>query len=384
MKKSIITHIVVMIIAIVLGWYLASLLTDRRSSIVKIENELSKAPIGGFNKFASDVQWMLFINYCGGLESVKKENVEEIYSRLNGILGNDPNHEAAYELGGMMFSVRDPKKAVEIFTRGAENPNLKNNWELPFYAGFVMTQHMTDKDDKDRLKKAERMFRMALERNSSMPHIFSALIRTRAKRLMQRKNWKGIPIVNAKHAYLCALFNEWQKGGDNQGQTFTGGPAIAGDDLRPRLLLAVQKAKASAPKNKHVLKTIKKVMDKVLKADHLCAKCLSPYGAGDRFCSSCGVKVVVYGVCPRCRAISKGKFCSRCGVTNEAALKMMKKQIKRRNAWRTKARAKKAAAAKAAAAKAAAAKAAAAKAAAAKAAAAKAAAAKAVAAKATK
>jgi hypothetical protein len=346
MKKSIITHIVVMIIAVVLGWYLASSLSDRRSSIVKIQNEISKAPMGGFNKFASDVQWMLFINYCGGLESVKKENVEEIYTRLNGILGNDPNHEAAYELGGMMFSVRDPKKAVEIFTRGADNPNLKNSWKLPFYAGFVLTQHMTDKDDKDRLQKAEVMFRKAIARNSSMPHVFSALIRTRAKRLMKRGKWKGIPIVNAKHAYLCALFNEWQKGGDSDsGQTFSGSSASV-DDLRPRILVAAQKAKASAPKNKNVLKTIKKVMDKVLKADHLCAKCLSPYGAGDKFCNSCGVRVVVYGTCPRCRTISKGKFCSKCGLTKEAALKASKARAKKISAWR-KARAKKIAAAKA-------------------------------------
>lgn len=354
MKKSIITHIVVMIIAIVLGWYLASLLTVKRSDIIKVQNKITQAPMGGFNKFASDIQWMLFINYCGGLESVKKENVEEIYSRLSSILSNDPNHEAAYEMGGMMFSVRDPKKAVEIFTRGAENPNLKNNWKLPFYAGFVMTQHMKDKDDPQRLAKAEVMFRKAIARNSSMPHVFSALIRTRAKRLMQRGKWKGIPIVNDKHAYLCALFNEWQKGGDSEGQTFSG-ESVSVEDLRPRLLEAAQKAKASAPQDKNVLKTIKKVMDKVLKADHLCAKCLSSYGPGDRFCSCCGVRVKVYGVCPRCRAISKGKFCSKCGVTKENALKMLKENAKRRQEWRAKMQAKrdaKAAADKAAAAKA--------------------------------
>ena len=335
MKKSIITHILVMIVAIVLGWCLASMLTVKRSDIVKME--ISQAPMGGFNKFASDVQWMLFINYCGGLESVQKENVEEIYSRLNSILGNDPNHEAAYELGGMMFSVRDPKKAVDIFTRGAENKNLKNSWRLPFYAGFVLTQHMTDKDDPKRLQKAENMFRKAIARNSSMPHIFSALIRTRAKRLMQRGNWKGIPIVNAKHAYLCALFNEWQKGGDSEGQTFSG-DSVSGQDLRPRILLAAQKAKASAPKDKNVLKTIKKVMDKVLKEDHLCGKCLTAYAPGDKFCSSCSARVVVYGVCPKCKIVSKGKFCSKCGLSKANASKRRprKRAAKKRVAKKTK------------------------------------------------
>ncbi len=329
MKKSLVTHIVVMIIAVVLGSYLASRLTVKRADIVKVK--VSKAPMGGFNKFASDVQWMLFINYCGGLESVKKENVEEIYSRLKGILANDPNHKAAYELGGMMFSVRDPKKAVEIFTQGAYNPNLKDSWRLPFYAGFVLTQHMTDKDDPKRLKKAEDMFRMAISRNSSMSYIFSALIRTRAKRLMKRKNWKGIPIVNAKHAYLCALFDEWRKGGGAFGESET---TVA--DFRSRLLTAAQKAKASAPKNKYVLKTIDKVLKKVLKDDHLCVKCLSAYAPGDRFCSNCGVRVATYGICLRCRAVTKGKYCSRCGSTKEKALKNLKERAKRRSAWRAK------------------------------------------------
>jgi len=314
MKKSIITHIVVMVVAIVLGWYLASMLAVKRAEIVKIDNELSTAPVGGFNKFASDVQWMLFINYCGGLDSVKKENVEEIYSRVNAILANDPNHEAAYELGGMMFSVRDPKKAVAIFTRGADNPNLKNNWKLPFYAGFVYTQHMTDKDDPMRLAKAEVMFRKAIARNSSMPHIVSALHRTRAKRLMKRKNWKGIKIVNLKQAYLCALFNEWKKNGSNEGSTYSG-DAGNGIDLRVKLIAAAQKAKASAPKDKNVLATVKKVVDGVLKADKLCEKCLTEYAPGNKFCACCGTKVVVYGVCKnsKCKTVLTGQFCSKCG-----------------------------------------------------------------------
>lgn len=314
MKKSIITHLVVMLAAVAAGWYLASLLTVRRADIIKIEKEISKAPLGGFNKFASDVQWMLFINYCGGVEAVKEENVEEIYKRLNRILSNDPNHEAAYEMGGLMFSVCDPKKAVEIFTRGVDNPNLKDNWQLPFYAGFVLTQHMTDADDKDRFKKAEQMFRTALARNSAMPHVLSALIRTRAKQLMQRGNWKGIPIANDKHAYLCALYDEWRQGGGLNRE-----PLSASADLKPMLLIALQKAKASAPDDQNILKTIKTVMDKVLREEHLCSRCLTPYASGEKFCSACGTEVAVYGICPKCGSVLKGKYCGNCG--SEASAK---------------------------------------------------------------
>ncbi|MDD5727351.1 MAG: zinc ribbon domain-containing protein [Victivallales bacterium] len=317
MKKSLATHIIVLIIAVFLGAYLASLLTTRRLDIIKIGGRISKAPMGGFNKFASDIQWMLFINYCGGLNAVKKENVDEIYKRLNAILANDPNHEMAYEMGGMMFSVRDPQKAVDIFTCGTNNPNLQKNWKLPFYAGFVMVQHMTDQDDPERLKKAEEMFRTALARESSMPYIFSAMIRTRAKRLLRRKEWKGVPVVNTEHAYLCALFEEWRKGGNielgsGEDRVFSGSAATV-NDLQFRILEAVQQAKASAPANKHVLRTINEVVKKVLKDDHLCPKCLHVYAPGDKFCSHCGTAVDVYGICPRCRTVLKGKFCFACG-----------------------------------------------------------------------
>ncbi len=47
-----------MLIAVLLGAYLASKLSVKRAEIVKAD-KTSKLPLGGFNKFASDVQWML-------------------------------------------------------------------------------------------------------------------------------------------------------------------------------------------------------------------------------------------------------------------------------------------------------------------------------------
>lgn len=325
MKKSVVTHIVVMIVAVLLGAYLASTIMTQKAALSKNMEEISQAPLGGFNKFASDVQWMLFINYCGGLESINKDNVGEVYGRLKSILANDPNFEAAYGTGGLMLSVRDPEKAAEILVRGAENPNLSNNWELPFWAGHVLANQFKGgdaKETKERLLKAEEMFRLALSRNSSASHVASALLRTRAKILQNNGVWNGIPLTNDKHAYLCAVYDEWRNNGGTEldgGVVVTGGgnDALGISDIKERLLKAAQEAKASSPEDKNILKTVDTVMKRVLEDEHLCQKCLSVYAPGDKFCTHCGTQVKVYGVCPKCGSVLKGEFCSNCGFNSK-------------------------------------------------------------------
>ena len=321
MKKSLVVHITVMVIAVVLGSGLASYLMMQQSEISVNRDKLSKAPLGGFNKFASDVQWMLFINYAGGVDCVEKAEAEEIYNRLNDILANDPDLEIAYNIGGMMISNADPVKSADIFMRGANNPNLKSSWQIPFSAGFVLDRYVTDQQDPERLKKAEDMFRLAASRaGDSAPYITSALLKTRAKRILQRGKWNSIPVVNEEHALLCTLFDEWRKGGgseDGVNPQQTTDPANNIPDIKARLLKAAQDAKASDPANKNILATLAKVMKVVSEDQHLCGNCLTPYSVGDKFCSQCGAKVAVYSVCPKCNAVIKGKFCSQCGNTDK-------------------------------------------------------------------
>lgn len=334
MKKSVIVHIIVMVVSVGVASYLASTLVSEQMTIAKSRKDLSKTPLGGFNKFASDVQWMLFINYCGSINSVKNENVDEIYSRLNTILRNDPDFEKAYNIGGMMLSVRAPVKSAEILMRGAKNPNLSSNWKLPFLAGYVLSHNVKDADwrkfakeenekHKDvegykklgsRLGEAEKMFRLAVQRgNPPENHVVSSLIRTRAKRLLGR-TYNGVKISNDKHAYLCAWFDEWRKSNSNK-EDFSS-TSIGISDMTERILKAAQEAKASDPGNKNIMKTVDKVISKVLVNQHLCPKCLRAYGAGDKYCASCGSQVTIYGVCEKCGAIMKGKHCSKCGHVN--------------------------------------------------------------------
>jgi hypothetical protein len=316
MKKSLVTHIAVMVIAVALGSFLASYLTAKQSEISVNRDKVSKAPLGGFNKFASDVQWMLFINYSGRISHIKKEESEEIYKRLNTILANDPDLEIAYNIGGMMISNSNPVKSAEIFMRGANNPNLKNSWQIPFYAGFVLDRYVTDQEDPQRLKKAEEMFRLAASRSEQTSYINSYLLRTRAKRIAQNGKWSGIPVVNDKQALLCTLFDEWRKGGSSEDNLSPDSLNIP--DIKVRLLKAAKEAKASDPTDKNIIATINKVLKVISEDQHLCGNCLTAYDAGDKFCAQCGTGVIAYSVCPKCAAVLKGKFCSSCGNSGGA------------------------------------------------------------------
>lgn len=317
MKKSLVTHLAVMVIAAALGSYMASYLMGQQKQISVNYDQISKAPLGGFNKFASDVQWMMFINYAGGLENVNQVEAEELYKRLNAILANDPDLEIAYNLGGLLISHGAPMKSAEIFMRGANNPNLKSSWQIPFSAGFVLDRYVTDQDDPQRLKKAEEMYRLAASRaDQNAPFVTSALLKVRAKRIAQKGKWGGISIVNDEHALLCALSDEWRKGSTSEDGT-QGLNASNIPDIKTRLLKAAQDAKASDPTNKNILDTIDKVMKVMSEDQHLCGNCLTPYVSGDKYCASCGTSVVVFSVCPKCTAVLKGKFCSSCGKNGE-------------------------------------------------------------------
>ena len=332
MKKTAIVHYVVMVVALVLSSYLAQKLLPQEEVIATTRKDMTKAPMGGFNKFTSDVQWMRFINFCGSQKSVTKENSGVIYSKLNSILNNDPDFEKAYTIGGMMLSVRAPLKAYKILKRGAENPHLTKNSKLPFLTGFVLEHNIKDSDKADRLQEAERMFKMAIKRSSSPEyHLYSALLRTRAQLMLQGdKTWReDIVLVNKKHAYLCACFDEWDKARANnieggmyadRNVTMNSDSLISintGANLTKRMLKTAQELKKSDGGDANIMKTIDLVMKKVLGSSHLCVKCLAPYAAGDKFCSQCGAAVIPYGICVKCKAVLHGPYCSQCGTKNK-------------------------------------------------------------------
>ena len=326
MNKSSITHVIVMIVAISVGSWLAPALLKDQTASATGQEEMAKTSLCGFNKFTADIQWMFFVNYCGRVALVKQDNSDVIYKKLNDILNNDPAFLKAYLTGGMMISSRAPMKAFYVFYRGVNNKQLKRNARLPFLAGYILLKGVNDKewseyqkthkDLPDRLGMAEQLFKTALERGGdSQPGVASLLLHSRAERIKQRGKYRGTKVVNESQAYLFALFDYWQKNkGRDMEDDLSSDGRIPVDEIKKRMLEAIRYAKSEYPDNKYVTKTISIIIRKVLQGEHICPACFHAYAPGDKYCSACGHKVPVYGICEKCGKVLKGDFCSSCGA----------------------------------------------------------------------
>ncbi len=321
MKKSLLLHIALMVVAIACGYYLAAVLTAKQEGITKEKKDLAKTPIAGFHKFAADVEWMFFINYLGSLKTVDDSNLGEVTKRLEKIISYDPNFDKVYQDGVLSMSVADPATTVKILEKACENDYLKSNWQIPFYAGFVLTHHEKNPD----YKAASKFFLMAIQRSGDKPeaYIVNSYLRAKAKE-------KGLD-KDEKLAMLQVLYDEWktQSKVRRDGVGEGGAPMAMGEvpppsggtgiipDLTERLLKAAQELKSSENPTKEMLSWVDKVRSDVLSGQHLCGSCLTAYAAGDKFCSKCGAEVKVWGTCKSCNAVLKGGFCSSCGAKSK-------------------------------------------------------------------
>jgi len=329
MKKSVVVHILVMVIAAAAGSFIASSLVMDQNKLSSTRIKIGQKSACGFNKFIADAQWMLFINYCGSAGSVKKDNVNEVYSRLASIIRNDPDFEKAYEFGTMMISNEAPGKALELLKIGCDNPRLSSNSKIPFYAGFILSRYVDKKDQAAVTKKlkidAEGFFEMAARRSSPEPerYVISYLMRAKAAKL--GKTWKpqgekaAIQIINDKHAFLCAWINEATGGYEGRPEDMSSTSIVQSStkDMTRKVLEIAANLKEEYPNDPNITKTINVLKSTLLKGQNFCGKCLTVYAAGDKYCSACGAKVPVYGVCSKCGTVMKGAYCSSCGSSGD-------------------------------------------------------------------
>ena len=121
MKKDTVIRVIIMVVALLAGAYLANILTPMQQEISKDKAQITKAPIAGLHKIMADVAWMRFINVAGGMDTIDTKNVDKISSMLEKIIAYDPNFEEMYQSGVLCMSNADPVKAIEILKKACEN-----------------------------------------------------------------------------------------------------------------------------------------------------------------------------------------------------------------------------------------------------------------------
>ncbi len=317
MKKDSVIRLVVMLAALAAASYLALFLTPMQNEITSERKDLTKAPVAGLHKFLADVAWMRFVNYAGGLSTIDTTNVAKVSEMLRKIISYDPNFLESYQSGILSISNADPKLAVQILESACANEHLKNNVQIPFYAGFILSRKIVDQNNPDKVLSepdyvgATRFFRMAIQRsNNPEPYIVSNYIRAKAKA-------RG---GDEPTAVLSVLFDEWKMGKAKKGEIVEA-EFCQIPDVEARLIKATRDAKYPTDENgklvapsANALKLIAQVQKEVFADNHLCTNCISTTTPGDKFCARCGVTVPVWGVCT-CGAVLKdgATFCSSCG-----------------------------------------------------------------------
>ncbi len=309
--KSNVIHILIIVVAVVAGGLLGKNLQTKQLELSPTREKLSKLPLGGFHKFLSDVEWMLFVNYLGSLNTVNDDNVKQVTTRLRKLMSYDPNLPKIYQEGAAMISIADPQETVKILDAACKNPTLKNNSQIPFYAGFVMVQHMTPPNYKDAIP----YFKMAIERSGGKDqgnaYYTSYYYRAKAKELAKGKN------IDDRHALLQVLYDEWDAAalnsrGDVPSSEFNS------QDMKERMLQVVRSIKNPSEDYKPTEAAVKladEVTKKVFSDAHLCHNCTSAYAPGDKYCAVCGTEIQVYGLCPFCGGVHNpgAKFCPKTG-----------------------------------------------------------------------
>ena len=318
MKKDTVFRALIMFVSLAVASWLAVFLTPMQNEITREKKSLTRTPVAGLHKFLADVAWMRFVNYAGGLATIDSSNVDKVSAMLKNIIAYDPNFLESYQSGILSISNADPKLAVKILEEACANDHLKNNPQIPFYAGFILSRTIVDQNDPDKVLSepdyaaATRFFRMAIQRSRHPEtYLISNYIRAKAK-------MRG---GNENYAMLEVLYEEWKMSRRGKGG-FIDDEYCRIPDIHARLLRAAREAKypvdddgRPVPPLKKSLELIAKVQKEVFADSHLCENCISPTRPGDKFCVICGHQIKVWGVCTGCGHVlpERSNFCPSCG-----------------------------------------------------------------------
>ena len=328
--------IIVFVASVVISGLLAGKLSKKQQEIAVTRDRVTKAPLAGFHKFAADVEWMRFIQYCGATGGVTAENADEFKDRIDRIIGLDPDFGRIYYEGALMLAARAPHHALDILDRGIANPRLSSEWRLPLTAGSIVSRPQLDKvyrdeePDLEEITKARDYFSKAVNISGRPDYALNALVRHEA--LLREGDYPR------EIKELEVWFEEWRRsaygmmgeyGDEMMEPVFDGemagyGMEGGGTDVSEQVMRALRSASRKHPNHPRLKELSKEVLDTVFKSQRIDPHSLQSYAPGDQFSAFSGKPVDVYGVCRKCGkdssgryTVLKGPFCHVCG-SNQA------------------------------------------------------------------
>lgn len=313
MRKQTVVLMGVFLVSVLGAGIIAEATYEHQQKIAATRAEVKGLPIAGFQKFAADIHWMMFIQY-GGSHDVNEDTAEEFYNQIMTIIRLDPDFERAYYLGVLMLGPVDLDLALEIANKGLENPRVRDNWRLPMLAGqFLMNREKMkyyngEPMDRDKLLLAKYYFRHAM----NTPDASGIAQRSYVRALAAVQ--EGDDPLEVKE--ITAWYAFWQESRERDYYSMAGNPE---SDISQILLNQMRIAIRRYPDNPRVHELVDEIVTEAFPRTRLDPVSLMPYDPGDRYSPHSGAKVEVYGVCLACGAVLKGKYCHLCGEDSQPA-----------------------------------------------------------------
>lgn len=159
--------------------------------------EVTKISSFGYTNFVSDIIWLQFVQYMGGLGRGDVKYLPEISSLLDTITTLDPNFIDAYEVGAYALADNDDfGKAITLLNKGVKN--VPNEWFFDYQAGFMYYIYKKNK------VQAIQYFEKSMKIKNSPP-ILPKLVALLKERLnsddydVQLELWKTIYEKSKEH-----------------------------------------------------------------------------------------------------------------------------------------------------------------------------------------
>ena len=189
MKKPGILSIIILIVAILLNSFIAGKLKEMQyNEINKDRKHISKTPMASFHKFWADIQWIIFIQFAGGIDRTTDKNAKELNEMAKNVIGNDPCFYKAYDMGALMISYKAPDDAVKLLDKAQETDLLSKDWRIPARAGSIrQLQSWRNKENNEKLiVDTYTYFEKALQCPNVKNYILTSYIRTKASHAQQK------------------------------------------------------------------------------------------------------------------------------------------------------------------------------------------------------